>query len=239
MYDPPGACNRTFGLRGHLKSMYPAFLLSAWLRASTGFRVPIEAFYRLGSEEPVSLVSLHSLRIVAAPRPRLPRTPCVGERPHPLAGNPTYSRPSPSTDHEIRASLSASAMVATGLCVLLSRSSNQMPIRCRDRPPFGLKHRAPWMSRRRRDVAPRFVMPPSRILPPVDICLGTSPSHGAASLPRENADPSGTEAIMAVATSGPTLGKAISGLQAAISPARRSRSRVSVFTEQSVARHSS
>src|SRR3954471_5145869 len=65
---------------------------------------------------------------------------------------------------------------------------------------------APLISSRRKYWLPRLDMPPSRVLPPVEFCRGTRPSHAANSRPLRNAIGSTTVAAIAVAIIGPIPG---------------------------------
>ncbi len=55
---------------------------------------------------------------------------------------------------------------------------------------FALGHRitarAPWISRVRREVSPRLLMPSSVCLPPLEFCRGTNPSQAASGRPFSN-----------------------------------------------------
>src|SRR3954452_15910951 len=65
---------------------------------------------------------------------------------------------------------------------------------------------APAISNHRRYRLPCLEIPPSRSLPPVECCLGTSPIQAARLRPDENSFQSPTSATRAVATIGPTPG---------------------------------
>src|SRR5262249_37948998 len=65
---------------------------------------------------------------------------------------------------------------------------------------------APLIIGRRKYWLPRFEILPRRVLPPVEFCRGTRPSHAANSRPLRNAVGSPTVAAMAVAMIGPIPG---------------------------------
>ena len=128
------------------------------------------------------------MQIVAAPSPYVTTHAARCELPaltQLASDSPSYSLPPARTDQTIRESLFASATVATFLWLRRSRSSSHSPILWRVRLPFSRKLRARWKKRRRRWVFPRFVIPPSLVLPPVDICRVTRPSQAAKSRPRQ------------------------------------------------------
>jgi hypothetical protein len=62
---------------------------------------------------------------------------------------------------------------------------------------------APITSNCRRYRSPRFVMPPSFTLPPLEFCRGTRSIQAARSLPVLNAAGSGTAATIALVSTGP------------------------------------
>src|SRR3954453_2309955 len=65
---------------------------------------------------------------------------------------------------------------------------------------------APLMSNRRKYWLPRLDIPPRRLLPPVEFCRGTKPSHAANSRPLRKPLGSATIAAIAVAMMGPMPG---------------------------------
>src|SRR5438477_4550595 len=65
---------------------------------------------------------------------------------------------------------------------------------------------APLIISRRKYWLPRLDIPPRRVLPPVEFCRGTRPSHAANSRPLRNAIGSTTVAAIAVAMIGPMPG---------------------------------
>lgn len=76
--------------------------------------------------------------------------------------------------------------------------------------PFRDAHRttamAPMISSRRISRWPIFEVFPSRCLPPVDLCNGTSPSQAAKSRPHLNVSVGGAKVSIASAAMGPTPG---------------------------------
>ena len=93
----------------------------------------------------------------------------------------------------IRAILFASATAATmrGLrpTSLPSQLSGMTPLRMIQR----ILLMAPTISSLRMSVCPILLTPPSRVLPPVDLCLGTRPSQAAKFLPLEKVSQIGRE----------------------------------------------
>src|SRR5262249_23559906 len=65
---------------------------------------------------------------------------------------------------------------------------------------------APLIISRRKYWLPRLEILPRRVLPPVEFCRGTRPSHAANSRPLRNAVGSTTVAAIAVAMIGPMPG---------------------------------
>ena len=101
--------------------------------------------------------------------------------------------------------LLASATAATLIgrrCMIRASQSRLVPC-CR---AYRMTAIAPATSSHRKYRLPCFEIPPSRSLPPVECCLGTSPIQAARLRPDENAFQSPTSATRAVATIGPTPG---------------------------------
>ena len=65
---------------------------------------------------------------------------------------------------------------------------------------------APLISNLRISRGPIFEVRPKRCLPPLECCLGTSPSHAEKSLPRSKLSMAGAKASMTMAGTGPTPG---------------------------------
>ena len=110
-------------------------------------------------------------------------------------------------------------------------------------PRAGLRHgiRAPLddhavgprISRRLRERSPILVVAPRRCLPPVECCLGVSPSQAAKSRARRNVSGGGASVASAVAISGPMPGIVISRRAVSSSRARRAISASSVAIRSS------
>ena len=99
----------------------------------------------------------------------------------------------------MRAILLASATAATliGRRSMIRVSQSRLVPRCR---AYRMTAIAPATSSHRKYRLPCFEIPPSRSLPAVECCLGTSPIQAAKLRPDENAFQSPTSAIKAVAT---------------------------------------
>lgn len=80
---------------------------------------------------------------------------------------------------------------------------------------------APMISNRLSERSPIFVVAPRRCLPPVECCLGTSPSQAAKSRPRGNVSGGGARATSAVAMSGPIPGTVLRRRAVSFDRARR------------------
>ena len=103
----------------------------------------------------------------------------------------------------VRASLAASATTTVFTCARAAKSRSQPPKGVPLLDSVGRAARAPWISILRRYPLPRLLIPSSFGLPPVVICLGTSPSQAARSRPRPKVSALPIAATSAVAFSGP------------------------------------
>lgn len=75
------------------------------------------------------------------------------------------------------------------------------------RTPQRITLMAPTISRWRMSVWPIFLTEPSLVLPPVDLCRGTMPTHAAKLGPLSNVSRSGANAATAPAVTGPIPGR--------------------------------
>ena len=136
----------------------------------------------------------------------------------------------------IRAFLLASATAA--ILVLrraISCTSHGRLDPCRS--AYRITASAPTTSSWRRSQLPCLVIPPSRSLPPLEFCFGTRPIQAERLRPDLKACGSGTLATIALASTGPTPGTAISrrptSVDRALARIMRSVSRAWRFTRSS------
>ena len=139
----------------------------------------------------------------------------------------------------IRASSAASATTAAFTRARASRPRSHPPGGVSPLDSAGRAARAPWMSTLRRCTSPRLPIPRSLGLPPVVICLGTSPSQAARSRPRPKVSALPIAAASAVAFSGPMPGIVANSRAASSVRAWSANSSSKPWMRRSSPRHSS
>jgi len=105
-----------------------------------------------------------------------------------------------------RAILLANAIATSIFGLRSSIRASHEPGRMARRPIQFRRDIAPLISKRRMSDWPAFEMRPSRCRPPVECCLGTSPSQAAKSRPERKLSIDGAKASMASAVTGPIPG---------------------------------
>jgi len=140
--------------------------------------------------------------------------------------------------HAVRAILFARATTTTSRCVRADGSTIHSASAERFRSACETTDLAPCRNILRKYSLPHLLMPSSLVFPPVECCLGTSPSHAERSPPLRKVMPLPMAATSAVETSGPKPGISMSRRHASSSFAIRCSSELAASIRASNSSHS-